>query len=207
MHSAAWKARRHDQTDPTTVVMHGSLGRFRYPSGAWHSRTIAVGSMFSGTFETETPFLEIALRMGIAMLLGGFIGLERELKDRPAGLRTHMMVSLAAATFTLLSAELISDSTEAPEIMRIDSLRLIEAVIAGVAFLGAGAIIRAGRDVRGLTTGASLWMSGAIGVACGGGYYVIAASASVLALAVLYLLHLFEKWLRASAFDESRKSG
>ena len=154
--------------------------------------------MFSGAFETETPFLEIAMRMGIAILLGGLIGLERELKDRPAGLRTNMMVALAAATFTLLSAELISESTEVSEIIRIDTLRIIEAVIAGVAFLGAGAIIRAGRDVRGLTTGASLWMSGAIGVSCGGGYYVIAVTASVLALIVLYLLNHFENWLRES---------
>ena len=157
--------------------------------------------MFSGTFETETPFLEIVLRMGIAMILGGLIGLERELKDRPAGLRTNMMVSLAAATFTLLSAELISESTEESEIIRIDTLRIIEAVIAGVAFLGAGAIIRAGRDVRGLTTGASLWMSGAIGVSSGGGYYVIAVTAAILALFVLYLLSHFERLIPKSKPD------
>jgi len=157
--------------------------------------------VFSGAFETETPVLEIALRMGVAILLGGLIGLEREFKDRPAGLRTHMMVSLAAATFTLLSAELISESTEESEIIRVDTLRIIEAVIGGVAFLGAGAIIRAGRDVRGLTTGASLWMSGAIGVSCGGGYYVIAVTATILALIVLYLLNLFENWLRESKTD------
>jgi putative Mg2+ transporter-C (MgtC) family protein len=157
--------------------------------------------MFSGTFETQTPFLEVVLRMGIAIILGGLIGLERELKDRPAGLRTNMMVSLAAATFTLLSAELISESTERSEIIRIDTLRIIEAVISGVAFLGAGAIIRAGRDVRGLTTGASLWMSGSIGVSSGGGYYVIAVTATILALVVLYLLNHFEKRLRAENLD------
>jgi putative Mg2+ transporter-C (MgtC) family protein len=157
--------------------------------------------MFSGTFETQTPFLEVVLRMGIAIILGGLIGLERELKDRPAGLRTNMMVSLAAATFTLLSAELISESTERSEIIRIDTLRIIEAVISGVAFLGAGAIIRAGRDVRGLTTGASLWMSGSIGVSSGGGYYVIAVTATILALIVLYLLNHFEKRLRAENLD------
>ena len=157
--------------------------------------------MFSGTFETETALPEIAVRMGVAILLGGLIGLERELKDRPAGLRTNMMVSLASATFTLLSAELISESTEVSTVIRIDTLRIIEAVIAGVASLGAGAIIRAGRDVRGLTTGASLWMSGAIGVSCGGGFYVIAVTASLLALIVLYLLNLFENWLRESKTD------
>lgn len=154
--------------------------------------------MFSGTFETQTPFVEIALRLVVALILGGLIGIERELKDRPAGLRTHMMVALAAATFTLLSAELISESTEESEIIRIDTLRIIEAVIAGVAFLGAGAIIRAGRDVRGLTTGASLWMSGAIGVSAGGGYFVIAVTAAVLAIVVLYLLKLLERRLHAT---------
>ncbi|MDX1424303.1 MAG: MgtC/SapB family protein [Kiloniellales bacterium] len=154
--------------------------------------------MFSGTFETQTPFVEIALRLVVALILGGLIGLERELKDRPAGLRTHMMVALAAATFTVLSAELISESTEESEIIRIDTLRIIEAVIAGVAFLGAGAIIRAGRDVRGLTTGASLWMSGAIGVSAGGGYYVVAVTAAVLAIVVLYLLKLLERRLHAT---------
>jgi len=158
--------------------------------------------MFSGTFETQTPFVEIALRLVVALILGGLIGLERELKDRPAGLRTHMMVALAAATFTVLSAELISESTEESEIIRIDTLRIIEAVIAGVAFLGAGAIIRAGRDVRGLTTGASLWMSGAIGVSAGGGYYVVAVTAAVLAIIVLYLLKLLERRL-PSAKSES----
>ena len=90
--------------------------------------------MFTGTFETETLVLEIAIPMALAIIFGGVIGLERELKDRPAGLRTNMLVSLAAATFTLLSAELISESLEASEIIRIDTLRIIEAVIAGVAF-------------------------------------------------------------------------
>lgn len=154
--------------------------------------------MFSGTFETETPFFELALRMALALVFGGMIGLERELKDRPAGLRTNMMVSLAAATFTLLAAELISESTESPEIVRIDTLRIIEAVIAGVGFLGAGAIIRSGQDVKGLTTGASLWMSGSVGVACGGGYYVVAVTATILAIVVLYAMSFIESRLKKS---------
>jgi putative Mg2+ transporter-C (MgtC) family protein len=120
------------------------------------------------------------------------IGIEREIKKRPAGLRTNMMVSLAAALFTLLAVELISDSQEVGNIMRVDPLRTIEAVIAGVAFLGAGAIIRGGDDVKGLTTGASLWVSGAIGVACGGGYYIIAAIATILAVIVLYVIGVLE---------------
>lgn len=150
--------------------------------------------MFSETFETETPIAALGLRLGLAIVFGGLIGLEREIKRRPAGLRTNMLVSLAAATFTLLGEELISESVERGDIIRIDTLRIIEAVISGVAFLGAGAIIRGGDDVRGLTTGASLWMSGSVGIACGGGYYVVAMMAVILALVVLTLVN----WLESS---------
>ena len=149
--------------------------------------------LFSGSFETETPIVELLLRMGLAILFGGLIGLERELKERPAGLRTNMLVALSAATFTLLAAELISESTEQSGIISIDTLRIIDAVIAGVAFLGAGAIIRGGENVIGLTTGASLWMSGSIGVACGGGYYVIAVIGAFFSLVILAIVSLLER--------------
>lgn len=149
--------------------------------------------MFTGTFETETPVFELTLRLGLAVLFGGLIGIEREMKNRPAGLRTNMLVALAAATFTVLAAELISESREATEVVSVDTLRIISAVINGVAFLGAGAIIRGGNGgVQGLTTGASLWMSGAIGVACGGGFYTVAGLALVLSLAVLLIIHIVE---------------
>jgi len=148
--------------------------------------------MLSGLFETETPLLQLTLRLCLALVFGGMIGIEREIKKRPAGLRTNMMVSLAAALFMILAVELISDSREVGDIMRVDPLRTIEAVIAGVAFLGAGAIIRGGDNIKGLTTGASLWVSGAIGVACGGGYYVIAAIATILAVLVLYVVVALE---------------
>jgi putative Mg2+ transporter-C (MgtC) family protein len=156
--------------------------------------------MLSALFETETPILQLTLRLCLALVLGGMIGIEREIKKRPAGLRTNMMVSLAAALFTLLAMELISDSREAGDIMRVDPLRTIEAVIAGVAFLGAGAIIRGGDgdNVKGLTTGASLWVAGAIGVACGGGYHAIAAIATILAVIVLYVIGVIEQRLSKS---------
>jgi putative Mg2+ transporter-C (MgtC) family protein len=150
--------------------------------------------MFSGTFETETPMLEIGLRMLAAISIGGLIGFERELRARAAGLRTNMLVALSAATFTLLTAELASEAQEASSVIRMDPMRLMEAVIAGVAFLGAGAIIRSdGGAVRGLTTGASLWMSGAIGVASGGGYYVLALGAGVMSILVLYVVGMIER--------------
>lgn len=148
--------------------------------------------MFAGTFETETAIGDLVVRLGLAVVFGGLIGIERELKNRPAGLRTNMMVALAAAAFTTLGTELIAEGAEAQQIVQIDPLRIIEAVIAGVAFLGAGAIIRAGTDVKGLTTGASLWISGSVGVACGGGFYVIALIVTLLALIVLAVLILVE---------------
>lgn len=148
--------------------------------------------MFTGSFETETPLAEVLLRMALAVLFGGIIGFERELKARPAGLRTHIVVSLAAATFTLMTAELIYEAQEFSEFARPDPLRIIDAVIAGVAFLGAGAIIRSGGDIHGLTTGGTLWLAGAIGVACGGGYYAIAIAVSAFALLVLVVLGYVE---------------
>jgi putative Mg2+ transporter-C (MgtC) family protein len=157
--------------------------------------------MFTEMLATETALLDLLLRLGAALLLGGMIGLERELKNRPAGLRTNMMVSLAAATFTLISAELIAESRNATQLIQIDPLRIIEAVIAGVAFLGAGAIIRAGKDVKGLTTGASLWVSGSIGVACGGGFYMVAIVATILSLIVLYVLSFVAKAMDTSKPD------
>ncbi|MEX1109483.1 MAG: MgtC/SapB family protein [Dongiaceae bacterium] len=101
-----------------------------------------------------------------------------------------MMVSLAAASFTLLTAEFVMESKDVGGI-EIDPLRVMEAVIAGVAFLGAGAIIRGGDQV--LTTGASLWMAGALGVAASGGYFKLAAIGVGFAVFILILLGLFER--------------
>ncbi|MEX0809234.1 MAG: MgtC/SapB family protein [Dongiaceae bacterium] len=148
--------------------------------------------MFSEHIASEFSTITILIRLGVAVLLGGIIGFEREIKGRPAGLRTNMMVSLAAASFTLLTAEFVVEAKEVGGI-EIDPLRVIEAVIAGVAFLGAGAIIRGGDQVHGLTTGASLWMAGAVGVAAGAGYFKLAAIGVGFALFILILLGLFER--------------
>src|SRR5690606_23421504 len=126
------------------------------------------------------PVLAITARLAVAALLGAIIGFERELRNRPAGLRTHMLTSLAAAAFTVLTFEIYHEMVDLnAAIARLDPLRVIEAVTAGVAFLAAGAIIRSGGNIKGLTTGAGMWMAGAIGVACGSGFYVVAAIATV----------------------------
>lgn len=135
----------------------------------------------------------IALRLLLAVTLGAVIGFEREQLARPAGLRTHMLVALAAALFTIITAEIHADVTRQAGAPSTDPIRIIEAVTAGVAFLAAGAIFRSRGDVQGLTTGAGLWLAGAIGVACGAGYGIIAVMATALAAIILVAV----RWLEA----------
>ncbi|MGE0119065.1 MAG: MgtC/SapB family protein [Dongiaceae bacterium] len=143
--------------------------------------------------QTELPIVDVLARLAAAMAAGMILGLEREWRQKPAGLRTHMLVSLAAAAFTILAFELFHASLEIAPDSKGDPIRVIEGVIAGVAFLGAGTIIQGRGDVKGLTTGASIWLSGATGLACGGGYYVLAAITVALAFVVLALVGLFER--------------
>lgn len=145
---------------------------------------------------TNTPLATIAVRLVLAAFLGALIGLERELKHRPAGLRTHMLIALAVSVFTVMTFEIYHEMVDlGAEIARVDPLRVIEAVTAGVAFLAAGAIIRSGGHIKGLTTGAAMWMAGAIGVACGAGFFAVAILAAVLVLTITFALGLLEKRL------------
>lgn len=134
------------------------------------------------------PFGVVVLRLGMAVILGGVIGWEREVRARAAGLRTHMLIALAAACFTLVAMELVDFSNINEDQQRTDPLRLIEAVTAGVAFLAAGSIVISGGNVRGITTGASMWLCGAIGLCCGTGDLRLAMIATAMALIVLYLV-------------------
>lgn len=130
--------------------------------------------------------VEHALRILLASFIGGIIGWERESKNRPAGLKTHMLTALAAATFTIVALEL---ALWAPGHNATgDPIRAIEAVTAGVAFLAAGTIIQAKTQVIGLTTGASMWLAGALGVACGTGMYALAAMVTVLSVGILVVI-------------------
>lgn len=128
----------------------------------------------------------------MATLLGAIIGFEREYRARPAGMRTHILVALAAATFAVVTLELMAHAY-AQGVTNTDPIRVIAAVTAGVAFLAAGTIIFPRGEVHGLTTRASLWLAGAIGVACGIGYYFTAILATVLAFLVLTVLRWVEK--------------
>ncbi|MEN3975837.1 MgtC/SapB family protein [Emcibacter sp. SYSU 3D8] len=146
-------------------------------------------------FATQTSIGEMAARMGLAVLLGALLGIEREYRNRPAGLRTHMLVALAACTFMIIALEVFSRSQHLDGRNSIDLLRVIEAVTAGVAFLAAGTIITSGTRVAGLTTGASLWLTGAVGLACGIGYYVVAGLATILALFILVIIRVLERFM------------
>lgn len=131
--------------------------------------------------------------MLLAVALGAVIGFEREKHDRPAGMRTHILVCLAAATVAILTIEITHMATFNDQAVRIDPIRLVEAVTGGVAFLAAGFIVFARGEIRGLTTGAGLWLAGAIGLACGLGFWPIALIAAFLALIVLWLLGVVER--------------
>jgi putative Mg2+ transporter-C (MgtC) family protein len=148
----------------------------------------------NGTFSAVPP-LVAGSRLIAALVLGGVIGAEREFVRKPAGLRTHMLVSLAACLFIVVSQQLATVEFRNTEGLRVDPLRLIEAVTAGVAFLAAGLIFTSGGEVRNVTTGASIWLAGAIGLACGSGQIPLAALATGLVVVVLFVLGKMEKWM------------
>ncbi len=140
----------------------------------------------------------IAVRLMLATLLGAVMGWEREARDKPAGLRTHMLVSIGAATFTLLGFETgaeLSEHAGEEGHEGVDPTRIIQGIVGGLGFLGAGSIIKArgSEDVTGLTTAASIWYTGALGVACGMGTYLLALTSAVLGLLVLSVLGRMSK--------------
>ena len=139
----------------------------------------------------ELSTAEALLRLLIAAGLGGAVGLERELRDHEAGFRTHLIVSLGACVFTLVSAYAWTDwRFSTAEGLVFDPTRIAAQVVTGIGFLGAGAIIRQGLSVRGLTTAATLWVVAAIGMATGAGYYAAAVITTVLVLVSLWPLRL-----------------
>jgi putative Mg2+ transporter-C (MgtC) family protein len=143
-------------------------------------------------FELHLSWIGILGRMTIAACLGGLIGLDRELKERPAGIKTHILVSLAASLFAITAIEALHHPSLNSNTSQMDPLRVIEAVTAGVEFLAAGAINQSGGKVKGVTTGAALWTAGAVGLCVGLGFWHIALAATAITLFVLLLQNLFE---------------
>lgn len=130
-----------------------------------------------------TTFVDDLIRLAIAILLGSIVGAERQLAGQSAGLRTHVMVALGSAVFTLAGI-----STAGGDLHQVT--RVVQGVAAGVGFLGAGAILRMNGDakVKGLTTAGSIWVAAAMGTSAGLGEYALAASATIASLAVLVIL-------------------
>jgi putative Mg2+ transporter-C (MgtC) family protein len=159
-----------------------------------------------GYAETHTPQTVLAVRLLLAALFGGIIGFEREAVNQTAGLRTHILVSVAACLFTLLAFEMYRTALAGGS-TNPDPVRAVEATTAGIAFLGAGAIFQQRGNVRGLTTGAGMWLAGAVGVATALGYYLIALGVCVLAVAVLAALRTFAHRTVGGDDAEVRKDG
>lgn len=155
---------------------------------------------------THTPYPVIFARLSGAILLGALIGIEREKRQRPAGLRTHILVSLASSVFAVIAIESVhTGSLSGPEV-RIDPIRVVEAVTAGVAFLAAGMIIFSKGEIKGLTTGAGMWLAGAVGLSMGFGFWWIAAFTALASLVILFILGKLEvalQWKAPADFDEN----
>ena len=124
---------------------------------------------------------EVAIRLAVAVALGALLGWDRERWNKPAGLRTHMLVSLGSATFTILGFEVGEHYSKEG----FDPTRVLQGVVGGIGFLGAGAILQNRGQVSGITTAASVWMAGALGAASGVGAYVLALLATILAFVIL----------------------
>ncbi|MBZ9994366.1 MgtC/SapB family protein [Mesorhizobium sp. BH1-1-4] len=153
---------------------------------------------------TYTSFPVVAARLLLATLYGAVIGFEREWRNRPAGLRTHILICVAAATFGILTVEIIHAPMFAQDSVKVDPIRVVEAVTAGVAFLAAGSILFSRGEVHGLTTGAGMWLAGAIGVACGLGLWQVAGFATLIVLVVAGLLHRLEPKAGLAGEDEKK---
>ncbi|ARP85556.1 MgtC/SapB family protein [Bordetella genomosp. 9] len=145
-----------------------------------------LASEFSDIGDVES-YTRVIVRLGVAVLLGGLLGYERERSGKAAGLRTHMLVSLGAALFVLAPLQ---------GGMQVNDLsRVMQGVISGIGFLGAGAIIKLSRagEIKGLTTAASIWLTAAIGIAAGMGKEVVAILSTILALVILGVLRRLER--------------
>jgi putative Mg2+ transporter-C (MgtC) family protein len=131
---------------------------------------------------------EAGLRLALAIVLSGLLGIDRELKHKPLGLRTNMLVALGAASFSLMALQLVHELASGPSSIQIDPSRVMEAIVGAIGFLGAAAIIQGRFELFGATTGASIWVVGGIGMACGFGFYGLAVVVTVAGLFVLTVL-------------------
>lgn len=150
---------------------------------------------------TGNPALDTILRLGLAALLGGLIGMDREASGKPAGFRTNILICVGAALLTELSID-IADRWVRVHGTVADPERIAAQIVTGIGFLGAGTIIQSRLGVRGLTTAATIWVVAGIGMAVGGGSYLLALTATVGVMITLALLARFEAWIDPRTMDE-----
>ena len=131
--------------------------------------------------------LELLTKLGAALLVGGLIGAEREFRDKAAGFRTIIFITVGATLFTIFSAILAGNEN--------DPARVAANIVTGIGFLGAGAIMREGGRVAGLTTAATIWLSAALGMGIGSGQYLLVGTATAVVLFVLWIFPTFENWI------------
>jgi putative Mg2+ transporter-C (MgtC) family protein len=151
-------------------------------SGIWEQIGSTIAAEFSD-LKDVTEITRISLRLLIAAILGGLLGFEREQRGKSAGVKTHMLVCIGAALFVLIPQE-------AGVIAEADLSRIMQGIISGIGFLGAGAILKGNdeKDLKGLTTAAGIWLTAAIGVAAGLGRESSAILCTILALIVLVII-------------------
>ena len=138
----------------------------------------------------------IVVRLLTALAIGGLIGLERSLHGRPAGFRTHSLVCLASALLMLVTVYQLNWMTEVPlDTIRADPTRMAQGIMTGIGFLGAGVIFKEGLSVRGLTTAASIWITSALGILVGIGFYFPAILGAFITVAVLHVFRRIESML------------
>lgn len=142
---------------------------------------------------TFPPASDLFLRVVVALLGAAALGWQRERHGKPAGLRTQMMVGLGSAMFTLVTLKFYLSLLDAGAAGRMDPLRVIEGIVGGIGFLGAGTIIQSRGSVKGITTAATIWVVGAYGIACGLGYFLLAGMNVAFALITLSLLGMLER--------------
>jgi putative Mg2+ transporter-C (MgtC) family protein len=146
------------------------------------------------------PPVDLMVRLFLAAGLGAAIGVERELRQKAAGLRTNMLIALGSAVFTVVSLELARNGGT-PD-------RIAAQIVTGIGFLGAGSILRSGRSIHGMTTAATIWVNASVGMAAGAGLYTVAIAGTIITLIVLAVLPYLEQRLdRYAGVTNSRRIG
>lgn len=136
---------------------------------------------------------ELIARIAVGAALGGIIGYERDRHRRPVGLRTHLIVAMAAATFMVISSHFVYwQHYGKDDFVEVDSSRIAASVVSGIGFLAGGAILRQGVSIQGLTTAAGLWLVTAIGMSAGAGMYVVSVVVTAMGIVALTVLRRFE---------------